>query len=210
MTRAQFIEQLMRQIYGGQPSDDANITDNLINQWINQAIGIAAKKNYTDSIQLDGVAYVNNSFYCTFKGIAITASTIDNNVWQFTLPHVPVGIGRNEGISSLQFKDSTNNTSYPAIPLSVNEQGIRKGLRTMPNKIWYWYEGNIGYCETPFPLYTCTATVQMISGGDSTDLTSVFRIPDDYIPLITDYVTKQLSLQRAQPQDAANDGTDKP
>ena len=60
MTRKTFIERILRQIYNGQPSDDSNITFNLVNQWLNDAIGVAAKKNYTDSIQMDGVAYVNN------------------------------------------------------------------------------------------------------------------------------------------------------
>ena len=60
MTRKIFIERILRQIYNGQPSDDSSITFNQVNQWLNDAIGVAAKKNYTDSIQMDGVAYVNN------------------------------------------------------------------------------------------------------------------------------------------------------
>ena len=72
MTRNQIIERVLRQIYNGQPSDDSNITYGLVNQWLNDAIGVAAKKNYTDNIQLDGVAYVNNSFYTTFKDSAVT------------------------------------------------------------------------------------------------------------------------------------------
>ena len=57
MTRNAFIERILRQIYNGQPSDDSSITYNLVNQWLNDAIGSVVKKNYTDSIQLDGVAY---------------------------------------------------------------------------------------------------------------------------------------------------------
>lgn len=62
MTRNIFIERILRQIYNGQPSDDSSITYSLVNQWLNDAIGLAAKKNYTDGIQMDGIAYVNNSF----------------------------------------------------------------------------------------------------------------------------------------------------
>ena len=47
MTRNAFIERILRQIYNGQPSDDSNITYNLVNQWLNDAIGLAVKKNYT-------------------------------------------------------------------------------------------------------------------------------------------------------------------
>ena len=50
MTRNIFIERILRQIYNGQPSDDSSITYNLVNQWLNDAIGLAAKKNYTDDL----------------------------------------------------------------------------------------------------------------------------------------------------------------
>ena len=48
----------------------------------------------------------------------------------------------------------------------------------------------------------------MISGGDATDLTSTLNVPDDYIPLIIDYVSKQLTLERRVPKDVTNDGQD--
>ena len=72
MLRTTYIERLIRQVYGSQPNDDSEITFNLVNAWINEGIGIAVKKNYTDSLQLDGIAYINNSFYSTFAGLAIT------------------------------------------------------------------------------------------------------------------------------------------
>ena len=44
MTRNIFIERILRQIYNGQPSDDSSITYSLVNQWLNDAIGLAAKR----------------------------------------------------------------------------------------------------------------------------------------------------------------------
>ena len=82
MTRKTFIERILRQIYNGQPSDDSSITFNQVNQWLNDAIGVAAKKNYTDSIQMDGVAYVNNSFYTSYSGLTITS--VNNTTFKFT------------------------------------------------------------------------------------------------------------------------------
>ena len=72
MLRSQFIEQVLRQVYGGYVQEDSSITPMLVNQYIDQAIAFAAKNNYTDNLRLDGVAYVNNSFYTTFKGLAIS------------------------------------------------------------------------------------------------------------------------------------------
>ena len=103
MTRRYFIEQVLRQVYGGQPNDDANITEGLVNSYLNEAIGAVARKNYTDSYTLDGVAYLNNSFYTTYKNLDITQE--ENYLFKFTLPQLPVGVGRNEGVASVQLKE---------------------------------------------------------------------------------------------------------
>jgi hypothetical protein len=209
MTRQTLIELILRQVYGEQPSDDSSITDNLVNVWINQGIGIAAKKNYTDSIQIDGIAYMNNSFYTTFSGLAITKDTTESFTYYVTLPEVPVGIGRNEGVATVRFKNTLNSISNTGIPLSINQEAFADNLRTIPNKTLYYPQGSLLKIKSALLLdsgYTCI--VKMVSGGDSTDLSSTINVPPDYIPIVVDYVQKQLMLQRAQPKDLANDGED--
>lgn len=209
MIRKALIEQILRQVYGEQPSDDASITSGLVNVMINQGLAIAAKQNYREAIQLDGIGYVNNSFYSTFSGTEITEDTTDNFQYYITLPQVPLGIGTNEGVPTLQFKYDGNNHSNTAIPMSMNQVGYVSEMRTIPNKILYYPENikirirttillNIGY----------SWVVKVISGGDSTDLNSEIACPDDYIPIIISYVTQQLMMARNQPRDAQNDGVD--
>lgn len=207
ITRYELCERIQRVIYNGLPSDDATITIPLINIWLNDAIGAVAKRNYTESVQLDGVAYVNNSFYLTYKGLAITQD--ENGVWKFTLPQIPLGLGKNEGINTVQFKGS-GKTSYTAIPLSQNQIAYTDSLRKIPNKLFYWNEGTTVYIKSSLVLSQYTATVRMVSGGDSSDLDSVVNVPDDYIGQIVDYVVKALMIERSQPLDTVNDGLDKP
>lgn len=208
MTRNQFIERCLRQIYGQQPSDDASITYNLVNFWLNDAIGVAAKTNYKENIQLDGIGYVNNSFYTKYKGLVVTAD--EQFTWRFTLPEIPLGIGRNMGISTVQFVDSGHNLSLPAIPLSENEKGVYQFMRPIAGKIIYYPEGIYCYALTTMQLFSFTATVSMQSGGDSTDLDSILNVPPDYFPIMTEYIMKQLSFEQSRPQDNANDGQDRP
>lgn len=208
MTRFQFIERCLRQIYGQQPSDDASISYNLINFWLNDAIGLAAKTNFRENIQIDGIGYVNNSFYTTYKGIAITAD--DDFLWKFTLPEIPLGIGRNMGVSTVQFRDSNNNLSLPAIPMSENEKGLYQSVRPIPGKILYYPEGIFCYAITTLQLFSYTATVSMQSGGDSTNLDSILNVPPDYYPTMVEYIMKQLAFEQARPQDNSNDGQDQP
>jgi len=207
MTRYQLIERILRQIYNGQPSDDSNITYGLVNQWLNDAIGVAAKKNYTDNIQMDGVSYINNSFYTTFKNLDIYAETVDNVTYRVDLPSIPVALGRNEGVATLQFVGDKK-TSQTAIPLSMNQVAYQELLRPIQNKIAYWIEGNNIYVKSSIPLTSYKATLRMVSGGDSTDLDSTLIVPDDYMPVVVEYIKGQLAFEKSRPIDQNNDGVD--
>jgi hypothetical protein len=206
MTRKTFIERILRQIYNGQPSDDSNITFNLVNQWLNDAIGVAAKKNYTDSIQMDGVAYVNNSFYTSYSSLTITQ--VDNTTFKFTLPQIPVALGKNEGLATLNFSNNNTPTTFGAVPLSMNQVSYQDTLRPIQNKVVYWPQGQEVYMSTGIPLTAYKANVRMVSGGDSTDLNSTLIIPDDYVPIMVEYIKAQLAFERSRPIDTSNDGVD--
>ena len=207
MTRYQLIERILRQIYNGQPSDDSNITYGLVNQWLNDAIGVAAKKNYTDNIQMDGVSYINNSFYTTFKNLDIYAETVDNVTYRVDLPSIPVALGRDEGVATLQFVGDKK-TSQTAIPLSMNQVAYQELLRPIQNKIAYWIAGNNIYVKSSIPLTSYKATLRMVSGGDSTNLDSTLIVPDDYMPVVIEYIKAQLVFEKSRPIDTSNDGID--
>ena len=206
MTRKIFIERILRQIYNGQPSDDSSITFNQVNQWLNDAIGVAAKKNYTDSIQMDGVAYVNNSFYTSYSGLTITS--VNNTTFKFTLPQIPVALGKNEGLATLNFSNNNTQTTFGAVPLSMNQVSYQDTLRPIQNKVVYWPQGQEVYMSTGIPLTAYKANVRMVSGGDSADLNSTLIIPDDYVPIMVEYIKAQLAFERSRPIDTSNDGVD--
>ena len=206
-TRRQYIEQIRRMIYGSQPSNDAEITVSLVNQLLNQAIGIAAKTNYTDSLKLEGIAFVNNSFYTTYKSLSVSSN--EQFLWRVTLPEIPVGIGYNQGVETLIFKDSdSTQLSFPVIWLSQNQRSFQRGMREIPNKLLAYSEGIYIYIMSTLMLSDYTAQVTMVSGGDSTDLDSVLNVPSDYFPIMTEYLKTQLIFQRQVPQDVQNDGLD--
>jgi hypothetical protein len=206
MTRQALIEQILRNVYGEQPTQDSDITPNLVNIYINQGIGVAVKQNYKDSVQFDGIGYVNNSFYTTFKGLGISQN--ENFLWEITLPQVPLAIGTNEGVSNLRFKSADGKVSIDAIPLSINQKAYAQSMRAIPNKVLYYIEGNNAYILTAILLSEYTSSVTLISGGDSTNLNSVLNVPDDYIPVIMNYVIQLLMAERKAIKDIANDGSD--
>lgn len=207
MTRRAFIERVRRQIYGGQPPDDATITISLVNNYLGDAIGVAAKKNYTDAFQLDGIAYVNGSFYTTYKGLAVSSN--EQFLYRVTLPHIPFGIGQNEGVSTLVFKDnSSRQISQSVIWLTENQKAYVKNMRQIPNKMYGYQEGEFIYIISTLILISYTAQVCMVSGGDATDLGSTLNVPADYFPVMMQYLQQQLLLERNIPVDVVNDGSD--
>lgn len=206
MTRATLIEQLRRQVYGDFPADEATVTDNLVNIYISQGAAIAAKQNYKENYQLEGVGFVNSSFYTNFKDLSITQD--ENFLYKFTLPDIPLGIGSVEGVSRIRFKDGSGNISLDGVLLNENQLGLAQLMRPIPNKILCYTEGIFGYAITTILLNAYTAMVTMVSGGDSTDLNSTLNIPDDAIPIIVEYVKAQLAFERQQIADETSDGVD--
>ena len=208
MVRKAYIERIMRQIAGGYVSDDSEITPNLVNSYLNDALAAAAKQNYVESIQMDGVAYVNNGFSTTFSGITVTTDDTNNLGYKLSLPQIPVALGKNEGINTLRFKDENGFISQSVIWLSSNQAGYAERMRPIPNKIYAYNEGEIVRFTSALPLYQYTAVVSMVSGGDSTNLDSNINVPEDWFPFITEYVRGQLAWERGQAPDSANDGKD--
>lgn len=207
MTRKELIERIRRQIYNGQPSDDATITVNLVNSWLSDAIALAAKTNYTDNVNLTGIGFVNNSFYSNFEGIALINS--GQNIYKATLPELPMGLGSNDGISDISIKDNASKrTTLPIILLSKNQSGVYRSLRDIPNKLLGFNVGKYLYIDSTMDLTNYTLNVSMVSGGTSSDLTSELNVPGDYLPAIIKYIQQQLLLEKSQPVDANNDGND--
>ena len=206
MTRAAAIELIQRKLGGGVVADDTTLTSGLINLLLDPALAVAAKQNYKENFQIEGIGFVNNSFYSTFKGIAITRD--EKYLWKLALPTIPLGIGKTEGIETLKFQDSDNNVSLPAVFISSNQASFFQSMRAIPNKILCKPEGGYVYAISEILLSQYTATITMISGGDATDLTSTLNIPSDYLPIMIEWIKVQLLEQKAIKPDGANDGID--
>ena len=206
-TRRAIIERIRRQVYNDYPASEATITIGLVNSYLNDALAFAAKQNYKENGLLEAVASVNNSFYSTFKNLSVSQDS--QFIWKITLPQVPVGLGYNDGISTLTFNDSeSSQISKTVIWLTENQRTYFDSMRPIPNKLIAYYQGDSAYVKSTLLLSAYTANVTMVSAGLSNDLDSVMNFPNDYMPMVQEYITKQLILERSQLVDAQNDGLD--
>jgi hypothetical protein len=206
MTRKVLIEQIRRMLYGGVPTDDANITEKEINLYLNEALAYMAKVNYTDSIKLDGIETVSDAFYLTFKNLAIVKDN-DTGYYSLDLPQVPLGLARGYGISTVTFPSSTGLAKSP-IPISVRELDYMDSLKQPPSKIFYWPEGKKLWFKSYTNLVGKLAIVRMVS-TESANLDDELNVPQEYITDIINLVMNQLGKRKTATQDSTNDGLDK-
>jgi len=205
MIRRALIEQIRRMYYGGMPSDDANLTENEVNQYINQGIAYIAKVNYTDSIKIDGIETVSDAFYTTFKNLAV-AKDNDTGYYYATLPQPPVGLSRGYGIASVTFPVSTGLAKAPTA-VSPREVDYIEQIKLPPSKIFYWAEGGKLWMRSYTNLVGKFAIVRMISSENS-DLTAELNVPAEYISDIINWIMDQLKFRKQMTEDSTNDGLD--
>jgi hypothetical protein len=134
----------------------------------------------------------------------------ERDLWKITLPQIPVGIGYSEGISTLQFKDSSGVVSLPCIPLTQNQKTYFQTMPHLPQRVLFYSEGENVFVISSLVLSSYTASVTMVSGGLSSALNSTLNVPPDYLPVVIQYVQQQLLLMKQQPKDLQNDGQDLP
>lgn len=206
-TRRQQLEVIQRLILGGFPSDDTEITQNLIDQHLNAAIGYAVKTNYKEEIQLNGIENVADAFYSQFAGISISK---DNTTGWYTatLPQQPVGVGAGWDISTFMLVTGSGAKIF-AHPITPREVEFIYNTDKPCNEVFYWISGitaNLHACQD---ITKYKANIRMIS-SQSSDPDSPMNIPDGYLPVVVDYVAKILGIQVNRPIDVSSDGVETP
>lgn len=208
MTRLQLAYRLLIQIYGKLPNDDASSSVNLVNIYVSEAIAAAAKQSARENLQIEGVSFLNNSFYTTFNGLTVSAAGTIVGDFKCTLPNIPIGLGRNDGIATVRLFGE-NTASIPLMMMAVDTVEYMNRM-PKPKTTPCWNEGSTLYFRNPtLDLTKYTATVRMVSGGDAADLNSELNVPDEFLPQIHVYVRDALLGMRAAKPDLNNDGIDK-
>lgn len=206
-TRKQILETVQRLMLGGVASDDTELTIGLINQHLNGAIGYAARVNYKEEIELNGVESVADAFYSDFTAIAVTKDSV-TGLYTVILPQQPVGLGAGWDISSFYLITGSGARIF-AHPISPREVEFLYASSKPCNEVFYWISG------VTVSLYSCKdiskykAYIRMIS-SQATDFNTPINLPDAYLPLVVEYLAKILGIEVQRPIDISNDGVETP
>ncbi len=202
-TRRQVIELIIRQLSGGIPSQDTELTPNLVNLYLNSAIGFAVKSNYKEEVQINGIESVSDAFYATFPGITIS---YDDSLAQYnaTLPQQAVGVGAGWDISSFIVLTPSGKKIF-AHPIKPTEEAFLYRNSKPCNEVFYWLNGSKAFLHSTQDITKSKAIVRMIV-SQSTNLDAEITVPDSYMPVIIDYMAKTLGIMMNMPIDISNDG----
>lgn len=203
MTNRQLAELIQRQIAGGTPSDDFEPKLEEIALWIPHGVAAAARVNYTDGVNVDGIEFVGDAFYTTIKNLALTLDE-DTGWYQTTLPTLPYGLSTGYDITAMRVQGDRQ-VSDAAIRIPQRQVSFYDRMRLPPNKLFFWVEGKTVNVKSFAVLDGMAVRVTMATPGTG-GLDADMNCPDDYIPMVVDYVKKQLLTPQPQPPDLSNDG----
>lgn len=204
-TRGQYLELIQRMMLGDLPSDDTSLTLNLINLHLNAAIGYAAQTNYKQEIQLNGIENVSDSFYTSFRNIVITKDTT-TGWYSATLPQQPAGIGAGWDISTFMITTGSGKKIF-GHPITAREVEFLYNAKVPCDEVFYWPDNatvNMHSCQD---ISKYKLTVRMIS-TQSSDFSSAITVPDSYLPVVVEYLTKVLGIHVQRPIDISSDGVE--
>lgn len=205
MTRQNIVDEILQFIYNGLPNDDAVITPELVNFHLNEAIGLAIKKSFANTYQIDGVGSVPDGFYLTYGGLTVTKDTV-TGYYTVTLPQVPIGIPKGQSIASVVFY-SLSKVKKEASRISQRELSHMFEIPIDSDQIYYWAEGKILYAWSSKDISSNSAFVRMVYSQNS-DLTSEINCPDDIIPEVKQYCIQLLMSMHNNPINLGNEGKD--
>lgn len=204
-TRLQTLEMLQRLLLGGMASDDTELTINLINQHLNGAIAYAAKANYKEEIELNGVEDVADAFYADFNSLVITKDNT-TGLYNTILPQQPAGLGAGWDISTFMLITGSGSKLF-AHPISAREVEFLYKTSGACSEVYYWVTGievSLHACKDITPY---KANIRMIS-SQSSDFSAPITLPDGYLPLVVEYMSKVLGIQMQRPIDISSDGVE--
>lgn len=208
-TRRQLCELVIRNLAGGDPSDDFPVKPEEVNLWMEHAIAAAAKVNYTEGVNLDGIEFVADAFYTSFRNLELLYDELTDSYYT-ELPSMPYGLPRGYDISSLQIQGNKQ-LSKTGVRVNPQQLSYYKELPMPPNMFYFWTEKKRLWCYSFTPLQDSFVYVRMASAADTSgDLDSELALPSDFLPYVTDYLEKKLRPMIALPADITNDGINKP
>lgn len=204
-TRQQLIDRILRYYYNNIPSDDAVLSNNEVDLYINDAIAATMNKQMQENYEITGIMSVPEGYVTTYK---LTAPTLDDTTGFYTqtLPHPPMG--KADGIVGVYFSGAKG-ASKPVLHVKPEEMDYFQFMPMPPQAAFYWVENATLYikCNTDLSHTTDKINVRMASNVQS-DANAVLNIPADAVNTVFNTVITTLLGRKNIKSDLIDDSAD--
>lgn len=179
-TKREVCQEILYQLYGGMPSNDASISENFVLRLVNDKIAVAAVKSAFGTYNLDGVVAADDIFTLSYSALALTIDTA-NGLKYFTLPDTPVGLPSNRAFNIYPPNSRGGIQGSIFKPIARGEVTY---VRSLPGirKVWHFVEQGRMYFVDAFNIMATYSSVNasIVTSG-ANDLTAFLNLPDDMI-----------------------------
>jgi len=207
-TRQQLIDRILRFYYDGIPDENAQITNNEVDLYINDAIATVMNKQAMDEYNITGIMSVPDGYVTTYT-IATPSLNDSTGFYQSTIPHPPMGSIGESSISGVFFGGGKGQ-SKPILYIRPNEVDYFSFMPMPPQAAFYWIEGATIYfwCRTDITHITDSIYIRMATNVQNSNST-VLNIPPDAVELVFNDVVQKLLPRKNIRQDNIIDGIEK-
>lgn len=207
-TRQQLIDRILRYYYNGIPSDSAELSNNEVDLYINDAIASVMNKQIMDEYNISGIMSVPDGYITTYQ---LTTPSYDDTTGNYytTIPHPPIGMPNSSGVLGVYFSGGLGQ-SKPVLYIKPNEMDYFQFMPKPPQAAFYWIEGNKIYfwCRTDLSHTTDRINIRMATNIQSS-ANDILNVPADAVEQIFSIVTQKLLPRKGIVADVISDGKDR-
>lgn len=198
-TRQQLIDRILRYYYDGIPDDQAEISTNEVDLYINDAIATVINKQAMDDYNITGIMSVPEGYITTYT-IPTPSLSDQTGFYSSTLPHPPLGLPGECGVVGVFFGGGWGQ-SKPVLHVKPQEVDYFAFMPMPPQAAYYWVENSTinFWCNTDLTHISDTIYIRMASNVQS-DNNAVLNVPPDAVELIfQDVIGKLLPRKNIKP-----------
>lgn len=207
-TRQQLIDRILRAYYNGIPTDDAEISNNEVDLYINDSITSVMNRQILEDYNISGIMSIPDGYITTYQ---LQSPAYDSNTGNYytTIPHPPMGVPGTAGILGVYFSGGLGQ-SKPVLYIKPSEMDYFQFMPKPPQAAFYWVEGNKIYfwCRTDLSQSPDLINIRMATNVQS-GVNDVLSVPPDAVEQIFSLTLQKLLARKGVIQDVTNDGLDK-
>ena len=198
-TRQQLIDRILRYYYDGVPDDQAEISSNEVDLYINDAIATVINKQAMDEYNITGIMGVPEGYITTYT-IPTPSLNDSTGFYYSTIPHPPMGLAGESGVVGVFFGGGWGQ-SKPILHVKPQEVDYFTNMPIPPQAAFYWIEGARIYfwCRTDITHISDSIYIRMATNVQSSN-SAVLNVPPEAVELIfTDVIQRLLPRKNVKP-----------